>query len=217
MSVRSAARLDATLAEIEAGGPAILIGTQLLAKGHDWPTLSLVIIADADSGLLSPDFRAPEQLAQLLTQVAGRAGRGDRPGSVLVQTRQPEHPFWPRWLGGGYPAVASAELAERRDSGLPPFRHQALLAAEARDSAALDAFFTAVLELPGERAGVDVIGPLPAPMPRRAGHHRRQLLLESDLRRPLHHLLGGWLPALYALPASRRVRWSLDVDPLDLY
>lgn len=216
-SMRSAARLDAALSEIEAGGPAILIGTQLLAKGHDWPMLSLVVIADADSGLLSPDFRAPEQLAQLLTQVAGRAGRGDRPGTVLVQTRQPQHPFWPRWLGGGYPAVAAAELAERRDGALPPFRHQALLAAEAPTTEALDDFFRAVPDLPTAPDGVDLIGPLPAPMPRRAGHHRRQLLLESETRAPLHRLLAAWLPRLYALPAARRVRWSLDVDPMDLY
>jgi primosomal protein N' (replication factor Y) len=216
-SMRAAGRLDATLAEIETGGPAILVGTQLLAKGHDWPALSLVVIADADSGLLSPDFRAPEHLAQLLTQVAGRAGRGDRPGTVLVQTRQPQHPFWSRWLGGGYRAVADAELRERREGGLPPFQHQALLAAEARDPRALDVFFAAVMALPGEREGVGLIGPLPAPMPRRAGHHRRQLLLECTTRAPLHRLLSGWMPRLYALPQARRVRWSLDVDPLDLY
>lgn len=216
-SMRAAGRLDATLAEIEAGGAAILIGTQLLAKGHDWPALSLVVIVDADAGLVSPDFRAPEHLAQLLTQVAGRAGRGDRKGTVLVQTRQPEHPFWPRWLGGGYRAVADVELTDRRDGALPPFQHQALLAAEARDPLALDAFFTALLGLPGERGPVELIGPLPAPMPRRAGHHRRQLLLECASRAPLHRLLSAWMPRIHALPQARRVRWSLDVDPLDLY
>jgi primosomal protein N' (replication factor Y) len=216
-SMRAASRLDAALSEIEAGGPAILIGTQLLAKGHDWPMLSLVVIADADAGLLSPDFRAPEHLAQLLTQVAGRAGRGDRPGTVLVQTRQPQHPFWPRWLGGGYPAVAAAELAERREGGLPPYRHQALLAAEARGTQAIETFFREVLALPGDRDDVTLIGPLPAPMPKRAGHHRQQLLLECASRQPLHRLLSAWLPALYASPSARRVRWSLDVDPLDMY
>lgn len=218
-SVRTTARLDAALNEIADGAPAILIGTQLLAKGHDWPALTLVVVVDADQGLFSPDFRAPERLAQLLTQVAGRAGRGDRPGTVLIQTRQPEHLFWSRWLGGGHAAVAEAELADRRASALPPFRHQALLAAEARQRTALDAFFAAATALPEPAAatGVDRLGPMPAPMPRRAGHHRTQLLLESDSRAALHGLLSAWIPRLYALPTARRVRWSLDVDPYDLY
>jgi primosomal protein N' (replication factor Y) len=217
-SARSAARLEAALAEIELGQPAVLVGTQLLAKGHDWPMLTLAVIADADAGLFSPDFRAPERLAQLLTQVAGRAGRGTRAGTVLVQTRQPQHPFWARWLGGGYAAVAQAELDERRAGALPPFRHQALLAAEARDPAALDAFLGAALALPQARAaGVELLGPLPAPMPRRAGHHRAQVLVEADGRGPLHGLLAAWVPALYALPSARKVRWALDVDPQDLY
>src|SRR5690606_26560215 len=151
------------------------------AKGHDWPALTLVVIADADGGLYSPDFRARERLAQVLTQVAGRAGRGAEPGTVLVQTRQPGHLFWSQWLAGGYPAIAASELDERRASALPPFRHQALLAAEARTMDALDGFFGAVLAVPQARhAGVERLGPLPAPMPRRAGHHRMQVLLECD-------------------------------------
>jgi primosomal protein N' (replication factor Y) len=150
--------------------------------------------------------------------VAGRAGRGAEPGTVLVQTRQPGHLFWSQWLAGGYPAIAASELDERRASALPPFRHQALLAAEARTLDALDGFFGAVLAVPQARhAGVERLGPLPAPMPRRAGHHRMQVLLECDTRAPLHALLSAWLPLIHASKASRRVRWSLDVDPLDLY
>lgn len=217
-SARSAAQLDTALASIDQGEPGILVGTQLLAKGHDWPNLTLVVVADADSSLFSPDFRAPERLAQLLTQVAGRAGRGEKPGTVIVQTRQPDHAFWPRWLGGGHAAVAHAELIERQASALPPFRHQALLAAEARTKDALDAFFEAALALPMAHHGsVERLGPLPAPMPRRAGHDRAQLLLECDTRAPLHALLSAWLPAIHALKQARRVRWSLDVDPQDLY
>jgi len=217
-SVGSGAQLDAAVADIDRGEPAILVGTQLLAKGHDWPALTLVIVADADSGLFSADFRAPEAMAQLLTQVAGRAGRGDRPGTVLVQTRQPQHGFWLRWLAGGHAAVAAEELAQRRNTGLPPFSQQALLAAEAADLEHLDAFFKAVLALPqAQSTQVERLGPLPAPMPRRAGHHRAQVLLEAARRPPLHALLDTWIPAIHGLRQARRVRWSLDVDPYDLY
>lgn len=217
-SARSAAQLDAAFADIERGEPMLLVGTQLLAKGHDWSALTLVVIADADSGLFSPDFRAPERLAQGLTQVAGRAGRGERPGTVIVQTRHPGHPFWSRWLHGGHAAVAAAELDERRASALPPFRHQALLAAEARTTDALDAFFAAISKFSTTgHDSVDRLGPLPAPMPRRAGHHRAQLLFECDARPPLHALLSTWIPQISVLKPARRIRWSLDVDPLDLY
>jgi primosomal protein N' (replication factor Y) len=217
-SARSASRLDAALAHVERGAPAILIGTQLLAKGHDWPRLTLVVVVDADGALHSPDFRAPERLGQLLTQVAGRAGRGDRPGRVLVQTREPEHPFWRQWLTGGYANVAAAELDERRNSALPPYRYQALLSAEARNPQALADFFTAALAL-AETADASVarMGPVPAPIPRRAGHHRMQVLLESATRAALHTLLAAWLPSVFDLREARRVRWSIDVDPRDLY
>lgn len=215
-SSAGAGRLDGLLQEVERGGPAILVGTQLLAKGHDWPMLTQVVVVDADGGLYSADFRAPERLAQLLTQVAGRAGRGALPGRVLVQTRLPEHPFWRSWLAGGYAAVAQAQLQERRNCSLPPFRFQALLAAEATATAPLTAFFDAVRALPvADADGVERIGPLPAPMPRRAGHHRMQLVLEADRRAPLHALLAAWMARIHALPAARKVRWSLDVDPQD--
>ncbi len=215
-SIGSGAQLDAAVADIDRGQPAILVGTQLLAKGHDWPALTLVVVADADGGLFSADFRAPERMAQLLTQVAGRAGRGDRPGTVLVQTRQPEHGFWVRWLAGGHAAVAQWELEQRRSTGLPPFSQHALLAAEAADPQALEDFFQAALALP-EAACDDVerLGPLPAAMPRRAGFHRGQILLEARTRPPLHDLLSAWLPAIHGLRQARRVRWSVDVDPQD--
>ncbi|MBX3726081.1 MAG: primosomal protein N' [Xanthomonadales bacterium] len=215
-STAGVGRLDRLLDEVERGGPAILVGTQLLAKGHDWPMLTQVVVVDGDGGLYSADFRAPERMAQLLTQVAGRAGRGERPGRVLVQTRLPGHPFWRDWLGGGYATVAQAQLRERRDCRLPPFRFQALLAAEATAPAALADFFDAVRALP-DPAGTEVerIGPLPAPMPRRAGHHRMQLILEADRRAPLHALLDAWMGRIGSLRPARRVRWSLDVDPQD--
>jgi primosomal protein N' (replication factor Y) len=201
-------------------GPGILVGTQMLAKGHDLPNLSLVGVVGVDEGLHSADFRAGERLAQLLIQVSGRAGRASRPGTVVLQTHHPQHPLLLTLLGGGYPAFAAVELAEREAAGFPPYAHLALLRAEAIDEAPVREFLTAARQSaaePAKRAGVELSGPLPAPMLRRAGRLRWQLLLSAARRPALHALLATWVPQLYALKMARRVRWSLDVDPLDLY
>ena len=212
-------RRDALEAHLAAlgDGPGILVGTQMLAKGHDLPNLSCVAVVGVDEGLFSADFRAGEKLAQLLIQVAGRAGRARKPGEVWLQTHHPDHPLLATLLGGGYPAVAALALAEREAAGFPPFAHLALLRAEALREDELQRFLQdAHAAFPG-REGVAANGPMPAPMPRRAGKARGQLLLEAAQRPPLHAALRDWLPALRALPSARRVRWSLDVDPIDLY
>ncbi|HET9048990.1 MAG TPA: primosomal protein N' [Chiayiivirga sp.] len=196
--------------------PGILVGTQMLAKGHDLPKLSLVAIANVDEGLFSADFRAAEHLAQLLIQVAGRAGRADRAGEVWLQTHHPEHPLLQTLVTRGYPTFAEAELAERAAAGFPPFSHLAMLRAEAPQSAPLDAFLKAAHALACQHEAVDAHPPMPAPMPRRAGRLRGQVLLESRHRPALQGLLRTLFPALGDLPESRRVRWSLDVDPIDL-
>lgn len=196
--------------------PGILVGTQMLAKGHDLPNLTLVVVVGIDEGLFSADFRSGEKLAQLLVQVSGRAGRAARAGEVLVQTHHPEHPLLTTLLRGGYPAFAQAELALREAAGLPPFAHMALLRAEARHADPPRQFLQAARETLQGMA-LEVAGPLPAPMPRRAGHVRAQLLLSAGTRAPLHAALQALVPALHALPEARRVRWSLDVDPADLY
>lgn len=196
--------------------PGILVGTQMLAKGHDLPNLTLVVVVGIDEGLFSADFRSGEKLAQLLVQVSGRAGRAARAGEVLVQTHHPEHPLLQTLLRGGYPAFAQAELALREAAGLPPFAHMALLRAEARHAEPPQQFLQAARQaLQG--FALEVAGPLPAPMPRRAGHVRAQLVLCANARAPLHVALQAVMPVLYALPEARRVRWSLDVDPADLY
>ncbi|MDI9238346.1 primosomal protein N' [Lysobacter sp. LF1] len=196
----------------------ILVGTQMLAKGHDLPNLTLVAVVGVDEGLFSADFRAPEKLAQLLIQVAGRAGRAQRAGEVLLQTHHPGHPLLTTLLSGGYHAFADEELAQRELAGFPPFAHMAMFRAEAKDVAACDAFLRVVREaLRALNAPLDVHGPLPAPMPRRAGFQRMQLLLSAADRRSLHASLDATLPAIYGAPEARRVRWSLDVDPVDLY
>ncbi|MDF4004918.1 primosomal protein N' [Luteibacter sp. PPL552] len=199
------------------GRPAILVGTQMLAKGHDLPNLTLVAIVGVDEGLHSVDFRASERLAQLVVQVAGRAGRADKPGSVLLQTHHPDHPMLHALLRGGYAAVASSLLAERRLLDLPPYGHQVLLRAEAHGRGEVDAFLAEAHAAIGEPGDLRVAGPMPAPMPLRAGRHRGQILVEAHSRPVLHAFLRPWQHALTTLPSARKVRWSLDVDPIDLY
>ncbi|MFT4196532.1 MAG: primosomal protein N', partial [Pseudoxanthomonas sp.] len=199
-------------------GPGILVGTQILAKGHDLPALTLVVVVGIDEGLFSADFRASEKLAQLLIQVAGRAGRAQRPGTVWLQTHHPGHPLLETLLAGGYPAFARAELEQRRAAGFPPLAHLALLRAEAKHAEAAHAFLQAARVILAEAApALELAGPLPAPMPRRAGYQRMQLLLSAPARPPLHAALQATIGAIEALPEARRVRWSLDVDPVDLY
>jgi primosomal protein N' (replication factor Y) len=196
--------------------PGILVGTQILAKGHDLPQLTLVVVVGVDEGLFSADFRAGEKLAQQLIQVAGRAGRAALPGEVWLQTHHPGNALLGTLVQGGYHAFAEAELAQREAAGFPPFAHLALMRAEAKQGQVAEQFLAQVRAL-ADDSQVEVHGPMPAPMPRRAGFQRSQLLFSAGRRPPLHHLLDRLLPQVYALPAARRVRWSLDVDPLDLY
>jgi primosomal protein N' (replication factor Y) len=205
------------LATLDDNQPAILVGTQMLAKGHDLPNLTLVAIVGVDEGLHSVDFRASERLAQLVVQVAGRAGRARKAGRVLLQTHQPQHPLLRGLLAHGYAAAARELLTERRLVQLPPYSHQVLLRAEAPRREHVDAFLAAAHAALPASAALQIAGPMPAPMPLRAGRHRGQLLLEAATRSALHGMLRGWQLQLGALPAARRVRWSLDVDPIDLY
>jgi len=205
--------------------PGILIGTQMLAKGHDLPNLTLVCVVGIDEGLFSADFRAGEKLAQLLIQVAGRAGRAEKPGQVLLQTHHAEHPLLLTLIQGGYHAFAAGELAQREAAGFPPFAPLALLRAESQQAEPPMAFLQAARRVLAPHAGRDdagmptllLDGPVVAPMPRRAGSYRAQLLIATDQRPRLHAILDAALPQIHALPEARRARWSLDVDPVDLY
>ncbi len=149
--------------------------------------------------------------------MAGRAGRAELPGEVLLQTHHPEHALLTTLLAGGYPAVAALQLAEREAAAFPPYAHLALLRAEAGTEAEMQGFLREAREQFDPREGVWLNGPMPAPMARRAGMARGQLLLGAAQRAPLHAAIGAWLPRLQALKSARRVRWSLDVDPTDLY
>ena len=211
--------LENYLGQIQRGDADIIIGTQMLAKGHHFPDVTLVAIVDIDSGLFSIDYRAGEKLAQLIVQVAGRAGRADKPGKVLLQTRHPQHPLLITLLNKGYRAYAQAALQERRLAQLPPYTHQVLFRAQAANAEAPQQFLKclSVLIAQHNHPEVSVLGPVSAPMERRAGQFRFQLLLQSRLRKDLHKLLDTVLPQISMLKDSRSVNWSLDVDPLDLY
>jgi len=178
-----------------------------------------VVVLNADQGLFGTDFRASERLAQSIVQVAGRAGRAGRPGEVLIQTEYPEHPLLTRLIEGGYDAFAAAALEERRAAHWPPYSRIAVLRAEAAQRAAPLDFLERAREaaLAVSTPGLELLGPASAPMERRAGLYRAQLLVEASSHSPLQRLLAHWLPVVEALPEARRVRWSVDVDPLELF
>ncbi len=211
--------LEQYLDAINQGKIDIILGTQMLAKGHHFPNVTLVVLLDADSGLFSIDYHAPERLAQLVTQVAGRAGRADKKGRVIMQTRQPEHPLLNTLIYHGYQAFAQAALAEREEAELPPYSYQALLRAHAHDQHIPLDFLNAVIAIIDQynRYDVLILGPVAAPMAKRIGQFRFQLLLQHKQRKYLHGLLKELLPHISKLKQARKVRWSLDIDPLDLY
>ncbi|HPF59429.1 MAG TPA: primosomal protein N' [Candidatus Competibacteraceae bacterium] len=217
-STRRRGSLETLLAEIQAGGRRLLIGTQMLAKGHHFPDVTLVGIIDADQGLYGIDFRASERMAQLILQVAGRAGRAEKPGTVIIQTHHPNHPLLRTLVSRGYTAFAAEALAERQAALLPPFAYQALLRAEAVDPERATGFLQMALALAGPLAdGLELLGPAPAPMERRAGRYRAHLLIQAMQRQVLHRFLDRWTTLLWAERTDRQVRWSLDIDPVELY
>jgi primosomal protein N' (replication factor Y) len=218
-SMRRKGELEATLASVDRNEIKILVGTQMLTKGHHFPNVTLVVVLNADQGLFSTDFRASERLAQTIVQVAGRAGRAQHAGEVLIQTEYPEHRLLQLLLKGGYEAFAAGALAEREHSTWPPFARIALLRSEAADISAPMRFLQCAADVAaaqGVRA-VRILGPAPAPMERRAGRYRAQLLLHAPTHQPLQRLLSSWIPAIEVLPEAKRVRWSIDVDPLELF
>lgn len=215
-TTRRKGAMQTLLDSVHDGSRRILVGTQMLAKGHHFPEITLVGIVDIDQGLFSADFRATERMAQLITQVAGRAGRAEKPGQVLIQTHHPDHPLLQLLLHEGYGAFGRAALEERRQANLPPFSYLALLRAEAVD-AALPLQFLEHARTLVKVSGVQILGPVPAPMERRAGRVRAQLLLQAPRRADLHRLLGPWLQQLETDKLGRKVRWSIDVDPQEMF
>ncbi len=190
----------------------------MLAKGHDFPQLTLVGVLGADNALYSAEFRATERLFALLEQVGGRAGRGERRGEVWVQTDFPDHPLYQALVTHDYDSYARSLLAERKALSLPPLAHLALLGGEGKSSGDLMRFLGAAAErgrvLTAERSlACSVYPPVPAALPRRAGLERAQVLVQSDDRRAMQEFLPAWRAEIERL-SERRVRWTLDVDPL---
>lgn len=209
--------LSATLEEIRAGGADILVGTQLIAKGHDFPKLTLVGVLNADSALVSTDYRAGERLFATLMQVAGRAGRRETRGEVLVQTRYPDHPLYAALARHDYAGFARSQLAEREAAGFPPFLFEAALRAESRHLEEAMEFLRFAAQLVETPEGVRIYDPVPHVIVRRANMERAQLLVQSAARPPLQGFLRSWSESLFehAPRHARNVRWHLDVDPIE--
>ncbi len=199
---------------VHRGDVDVLVGTQMVAKGHDFRNVALVVVLNADSQLASQDFRASERLFATLVQVVGRAGRSGGPSRALVQTRFPQHPLFAALARQDYAAFADALLAERSRAGMPPTSHQALLTAEARRLDDAVAFLRAAVELAENPADVRIYDPVPMALARRAGIERAQLLVESAQRGPLHAFLRAWLGELRARKSG--VRWQIEVDPAEI-
>ncbi|MEW8211882.1 MAG: primosomal protein N' [Candidatus Thiodiazotropha taylori] len=211
--------LEKLLKQVHSGSIPLLIGTQMIAKGHHFPAVTLVAILDVDQGLFGADFRASERMAQLILQVAGRAGRAERPGRVMIQTRHPDHPLMQLLIQQGYAAFAKLAMQERQMAMLPPYAHQALIRAEANRSDYPELFLKQLLESCQQlqhATELEFWGPVPAPMERRAGKTRAHLLIQSNQRLPLHRWLSQAIEIFPTLPHARKVRWSVDVDPQEM-
>lgn len=211
--------MNKALALATKGEAQILVGTQMLSKGHHFPNLTLVGVINADQGLFGTDFRSSERLSQGLVQVAGRSGREKQQGEVIIQTAYPKHAFWSQLFRGGYERVAQSVLEERLEAQWPPFSRLALIRASAHARGKAQCFLQAV-RAKAEAAGiaaVRILGPVSAPMERRAGRFHAQLLLQSTDRHALHQLLSALRQELEADTKARRVRWSMDVDPIELF
>lgn len=216
-SVKSRKQWEAMLDRIHGGEAEILVGTQMLAKGHDFPRLTLVGVLGADSALFAADWRAPERLFAQLMQVAGRAGRAELKGEVLIQTQYPDHPLYAALVAHDYPSYAATLLAEREQAGFPPYAYQAMLRAEAPQMADAIAFLASAraLPVPDEHPEVVLYDPVPMHMARLANLERGQLLAESPSRRALQAFLPAWREAIESLKAPGKLRWHLEVDPLE--
>jgi len=195
----------------------ILLGTQMLAKGHDFPNVTFVGIIDADQGLFGADMRSAERMAQLITQVAGRSGRGNKPGKVVIQTLHPKHPLLQVLIKEGYASFSRSALQERRAAMLPPYTFAAMIRTESVQRGFNFQFLNDLKNiLNAHNNTVELLGPAPAPMEKKAGKFRTQLLLLSQSRPALHQLLGKALPHIEKIKSAKKVRWSLDIDPMEM-
>ena len=215
-TARGKHKLSDLLDKINSNKYPLLVGTQILSKGHHFPNVTLVVILDIDGALFSADFRAAENLAQLVTQLAGRAGRAEKPGEMWMQTHHPGHPLLQDLVNNGYGHFARYALAERKGAQLPPYSYQALLRAEANHGGLAYRFLQDASNLIARHNALLRLGPVPSIIEKRQGRYRFQLLLQSPSRVHLHNALTDTLAQIESLPSARKVRWSLDVDPMDM-
>lgn len=213
--VRKKHDFEEKLADIHNGKTQLIIGTQMLAKGHHFPNLSLVLIVDMDSGFYNHDFRASEQLGQLITQVAGRAGRAEHPGEVVLQTHVPQHPLLNILVKEGYERFSEALLSNRQQSQLPPYQFLAVIRAQhGKQAKVLHCLHQIKLFL--REQNVQILGPAPAPLARKANEYRMQLLLKSASRQRLQNTLTELREWITIKKLTNNIRFSIDVDPMDL-
>ncbi|MEL6167162.1 MAG: primosomal protein N' [Pseudomonadota bacterium] len=212
----SARALKTEIETIAAGGADIVIGTQLVAKGHNFPLLTLVGVIDADLSLQGSDLRAAERTFQLMRQVAGRAGRAERPGQALLQTYQPDHPVIQAILSGEEEEFWAAEAAARKAARVPPFGRMAGIVLSSPDVQEVFDFGQALArnDQPLRRIGAEVFGPAPAPIARIRGRHRVRLLVKAEKGAPLQPAIAAWLASVKMSP---NVRLAVDIDPQSFY
>ncbi len=217
-STRKKDALTERLTEVHEGKYQIIIGTQMLSKGHDFPNVTLVGILNVDHGLFSTDFRATERLAQLLVQVAGRAGRSSKKGRVLLQTYLPEHPLLNCLLSQGYTAFSKEALKIRQECALPPYTSMLMVRARANKQNLTDNFLQKVKTIITKESiqNLTVYGPIPAMMERKAGMYQSQLILFAKHRKTLQQNLNNWTEKISLQPSAKRVRWDIEVDPLEM-
>jgi len=215
-STRNRHSLHTIIEKVDGGKPCLLVGTQMLSKGHHFPNVTLVAVLDADGGLFSGDFRGQEHMGQLMTQVAGRAGRGTSPGEVVIQTYNSTHPTLQSLVGEGYVPFAMKLLEERRLGNLPPFSFMVLIRAEAANRNLPEKFLATICnEIKTSQKDLTLIGPIPSPMEKRGGLFRFQVIIESSRRSELQQLMTALIPIIDNHPDSRKIRWAVDVDPID--
>ncbi|MDX2163847.1 MAG: primosomal protein N' [Gammaproteobacteria bacterium] len=216
-STRKKGSLEEKFANIHEGEACILVGTQMLAKGHHFKNVTLVAILNADAGLFSSDFRGSERTAQLILQVAGRSGRAEKPGEVILQTYHPGHVLLQTLLTQGYEAFAKVLLKERQEALLPPYQFLALVKAEGLKIELAMEFLHQAKNYLNHNKDIFILGPLPAPMQKKAGKHRANLLLQANSRSAIKNHLNKLIDHLSEIQVKQRVRWSIDVDPVEFF
>lgn len=219
-STRGKQAMEALLQPVHEGQPCILVGTQMLAKGHHFPDVTLVTMLDVDGGLFSGDFRGPERMGQLMVQVSGRAGRESKPGRVVIQSYHCEHPSIQSLINEGYHRYARRLLHERQITGLPPYRYMALIRAESKRPENANDFLSRARQIAHDQVPasqkVSYLGPLPALMERKNDRYCFQLQILCDDRSHLHQAVRAICHGMENHALSRRARWSVDIDPQDM-